>query len=454
MVGPNQLETLKFGTAQGYVAPFMHGKGVITDPALNQFHPRTWEKGINHAPDHVDYSTVNSSANTGYNRDIKFELDSSLVLGGKVQYRYKRGAVSGLTLGTDQFVRFLDFEGYNSIEKVTWLYDNKKEFLTQTGEEMIWDMQRYASKQKRALLAKQQNGDKSCAERNALALASDKWVIVDLQVPWDNDDFRKGIPMNALPAKIVCIITMKPIAKCIQTNAGSGTPDCSISTAELRVFGVQLGEEYQDYLFDSVSGSGYPVKISTCEKELSSQIEITSVASENIKDIRLPSIKNAVFDLYFIMRKDADVDTATIPSTEAANRDPMRLVVPSSWQLLDGTKEITKRIYGVGSSSDVNSNYNMDDMYHSNLKAYHDKPGLYIPAIHFCADSLEFSATQASESDVYNAKEFSRAGDLKLRLWFDANHRDLAVDTYYVDVYAEVHNTLNYTKSSVRRWLL
>jgi hypothetical protein len=77
--------------------------------------------------------------------------------------------------------------------------------------------------------------------------------------------------------------------------------------------------------------------------------------------------------MYFIIRRREDVDAATITSpatSTSVNRNPMKLIVPSSWQLLDSSKEITKRFYGVGGNSDANSNQNQNDMYKHNLEAY------------------------------------------------------------------------------------
>jgi hypothetical protein len=135
-----------------------------------------------------------------------------------------------------------------------------------------------------------------------------------------------------------------------------------------------MDEAYQKYYYNTVSGKGYPVKISTCEKELASSFTCaSSLASEQTFNIKLPSIKNSVYDMYFIIRRREDVDAATITSpatSTSVNRNPMKLIVPSSWQLLDSSKEITKRFYGVGGNSDANSNQNQNDMYKHNLEAY------------------------------------------------------------------------------------
>jgi hypothetical protein len=366
-----------------------------------------------------DITPVN--ATNAYGQDTTFELDKRADRLGKIELIIDRGATVG-AVGR----AFNDWEGFAAIESFEVYYSNKL-LHSAYGEELYHMMDREDDINPRAAQAAMQHGDKSLAQRQALALISAR-TVTRLRVPWEQ--IKRRLAMVALPNKIRFVVRLKALAL-----AGNGiTSVASGPSLTLRCQYYHLKQADRRALWAMSSSSEDGITTKYAHNEYHRREAIASGTSQFVLKVR--NIKNAVFDLWGVVRLQSQVNTP-------GSIDLWTVIAPTSFYLRDNGSAVTEEIFvkdqaGQGSYG----------KYVQNFETHPESAqlGQNYFTIAFCDNEL----VVASDTDCFGSRLFNKYNNLELVLNFDPADLPSAA---YLDLYGRIHNLMITKQGDLRRFL-
>jgi hypothetical protein len=386
----------------------------------NIFSYRQWFRTMNSVNERFDLSTTSSSTPT-YGEKVTFEADKRGDQLGKMELIFSRAALVGGATPS-----FNDWEGYSTIDRVEYIYNNKLVYRSY-GDQMHKELVQKKSQEERDAMGEAQFGGKTLAERITNGTISYIWYC-DLMVPWDH--IRKQIPMIALPNKLTVDVYFKKLSECAR---GSPT-SCTINSVKLRAHYIHIPQVMRSNLFNQVNSTvnGVAIKIATEEHQLKDPIA-SGFSGEH--RIRLRNIKNAVFVTDLLLRPQAAVDSsATLDLWDFRLCDRF-------WFEDNGTRITVK--------TEMNDTATAPKygLYSDNIRMHPlGEVGQNIHSFAFCEKEL----VEKSEDDCWGSRNFSRYNNPEIVLEFDS----ATSVAQYVDIWADIHNLLIFQKGDFRRYLL
>ena len=397
-----------------YDAPFLGSKRLI-----QYRHPETYE---NNVIEQIDYSPVNNSNTWGWGKTFKFEIDRRADYGGELEFIVTRSAD---TLAPNSPASFLDFEGYQNIDYIEVGFDNIPP-LRYYGEHIFFDLIQEAPYIERHIGADVTSGYLYPAERVALANVINT-TCTKLRLPFTQLD--RQIPMHTFSGKMKVEITMKKLADCCK-NSSSST--FTLSNPILRLQGMHLEKDSKQEDYKMIySEHGMPIKIKDREIHIKEQITATA----GIQRIKLTNIKNAVYNLKFYLRNQADLNVnAQLTTTN--------FQACSSFWLEENHQRITP-VFEMNETNlsipDYSVTVNNHRIYPSGQK------GLQIACIPMCKAEL----VTASDRDCYGHRNFNGYNNLELVL----NYNTAPSQPQYCDVIGEVHQFMIWENGQLRPYV-
>jgi hypothetical protein len=266
---------------------------------------------------------------------------------------WRRQAVTGLSVGF--YVRFPDWEGFMSIDTLEIKYNNKS-YYRRTGEQLYLDFQllKCKSPHQRTYSSHLINGDKHVYDRNASAVASDQWNIVEIPMSWSEEG--KSLKWGDLPLQLDVSVTFKTLTNILITDYTTGTPACVISEIFLRPVVTYWPEKiFQEVTERAHNGIEYKILDSAYYNENFTASATTSAQTVSIK---MNSFTQPLAAVYFLVRPTASVVVSTLGNTY----DPFTFIVPSKWYLTESQQQITPTCYGTATAANTMSNYKQYDL--------------------------------------------------------------------------------------------
>jgi len=316
----------------------------------------------------------------------------------------------------------VDFEGYQAIERIKCLYNNK--IVNEvTGEEMVDWIKRYYEDKKRSDMAQFSGGYMSVASRYTRG-ASAATNSINLALLLQNEDMNRMICQIGLPNKIRFEVTFHPLSKLgISTDATTFT--CSITDVRLKIKYWHLKLDEQNQKFNDVhSPSGELTKITTIESHLREPIA-SAVTSFSLK---LRNIKNDVYQLVVWLRTQAAVDNAS-------GRDLEAWQFPNRAYLRDNGTAITNNVIPTtyGTYRELNEAHPNGEY------------GRKCIVFNFAHNKL----IEASNKDCFGSRCFANYNNPELVLEWDS----ATGDAYYCDVRGYIHNVRIEKQGDFRKYL-
>lgn len=395
-----------------------------TNPAQqrNIYKIQGWDRSINYILETFNFTTQDTPR-YGKGHKVTFEIDKKGDLAGPMTLIVTRGALTGGTTGQ---LAFNDWEGYSSIDTITFWYNNKI-FYTLRGDHMYIDMMKQETPESRKALAALQFGNRSLPERIANATSTYTWML-PLPVPWRN--IKRRLRMIAFGNKIRIEVTFKDL-NTITTCAAA--PSCTINDVKLRVEYVHLPMHLRVECFNEVN-TGNGVAFKTITKEFHPEV---SVASGTTKfTYRLRNLKNAAVTIYVADRKRKNVESSGYPN----EIDRWNFQLPKNFYITDGSNRVTDIIHGNDADNCYENIYRDGPRMHPNGEV-----GFKVMEIAFCEKSL----VEPSETHCFGSRNLSKYNNPEIVVeWPSALGEE-----HYLDIIANIHNLIIQKKGEIRCYL-
>lgn len=387
----------------GYDVPFFEN----AERLIQYREPMTHE---NHVNEQIDYSPVSSQTSYQYGSTIKFQIDRKADYCGQLEFIMTRS--EDKTGNPNSQVAFLDFEGYQSIDYVDVYSDNVVPFRFYM-EHLLIDLLQEGDENARHIAADCTYGYRLPQERVQLALIP-VTTVTKLRLPFDSHD--RLIPAHTFASKLNIDITLKPLKDCCKNSFASSF---IISNPILRCQGTHLEKKSKDEDYAKVWGQfGLPIKIKDREYHKREFIDATA----GIKRIKLTNIKNAVYNMKFYIRNNADL-------TNNAQLATLNFQTCSTFWLEENHNRITPVFEFNDPSQPTTSDYSVTCNNHKMFP--HGMKGLLIGDIPFCPHEF----VRASEKDCFGSRLFSGYNNLELVL----NFINAPSQAQVIDVIGEIH---------------
>ena len=280
-----------------------------------------------------------------------------------------------------------------------------------------------------------QYGFLSDASRVTQAALQTTW-IADLNVPWN--DLKKRIPMIAMPNKIRVEVHLKTLQRSI--NFAAGTPAATITSPKLRCHYTHVPQAIRDDIFMHInSGNGVAIKTRTTEFHKNDPVPATGATLLRHR-LRLRNIKNAVYEMFMVVRNQLQVD-----NTNAIDLNLWNFQQFSRFWLEDNGNQVTNKFEFQDVALTTPQYYNI---YLDNVRAHpFGIVGLYLPAFYFCEPQF----VERSKDDCFGSRNLSKYNNPELVVEYDSGNSSNA---QYLDVWANVHNLLIFQKGDLRKYLI
>jgi hypothetical protein len=378
--------------------------------------------------DHFQYMSYSKSEPYYEEETIYTPLNNTqVVAGGKIDFdlerrnTFMRGAtelrfnVSPVTNNGGLVFRFDDFAGLTIIDRIEWVYNNKR-IWQETPERMKFKLATRFNASQRTPIINGLGGNLTDLERRALATVNQNFVI-PVWTPWRK--FKKQLPMIGVPNKIRMSVFMKPFAQVGFSSVAPFNHTWTYSGVTLRTEGNDVDEKKKNYHWDS-SKSGLVIKTVDFEEH---RREIIPTGTSQFR-LKIRNIKNDCFNMYFTLRNVAEVDDAT-------QRNVWNYLNCLSFQVVDGnqpmTDVMTTRDFVLTQWNEIYPDAESDQGYH---------------VIPWCPRAF----VRLSDDDCYGSRAFVHYNNPELVINFAAP----TAQPIYCDLVGEIHNQLIFKLGDIR----
>ena len=287
--------------------------GLIFNADFEQssFTPKGWSKYHNYSTQKQEITAVNST-NDAVGTTLEFRPAKNADYYGFVCLQTPFTTITPGTGST--YHRFTDYVGIFAVDNIK--VSHVSNLLTQL------DMSVYYPKYKKDADPRRRwqydpllLGNLTDHTRNALAKSSQVSLLPLDGFFWFTYSTSSFIPVIVLSHELRFEVTYKPVTYFIESDHTSGTPTASISPVSIK--GVTYAPALV-FLTAHVTGDERSWQVSLFEnegvmapfKEFKSQPRTTITAgTSGIIPIRLTSLKDQISELYFVIRKQSDVQT-------------------------------------------------------------------------------------------------------------------------------------------------
>jgi len=407
-----------------------------------------WATTQNYVEEFFDF-TPTSGVN-GYGQTTVFELDKR---GDKwvgtpyLIWTRSAGAAADVANGAC----FVDYEGFHSIAKIRWIYNNK-EIYSETGEKMFRDCMSLRHSEHLARVEELTLGNISLAERQ-IAFAEQKTLILPLYVPWDTLQFC--VTAIGLPNKVRIEVDFQNYNKCVRLPPGStatlGATAPLLSNLIYRQNFVHFKEETRNNAFLRTKQPD-PIVHKTVQIEGQYQEIISSGTNQFVLPLR--NIKNNTFSMRIMLRSVADL-------TNSNQLEYVNYLLPWSVYLQDQGTPITNTYY----PWKLNGIENMGTMHPAS------QPLIPWVELNFC----DFEWVEASITGCYGGRTIGKYNNPELVVTFNPGVTSIAKwDSFpyfpnlmainssgtgtpfdiQMDVEGQIHQALLQHEGDFRRYLL
>lgn len=387
---------------------------------------RQWYRTKNTIEEQFDMDVVSNGY--AYGQTHVFELDKRGDKLHEIDLVVNRGALSVSGGSGNTYSRFQDWEGYRNIKEIRVIYSNKT-FCKLYGEKQLREVLEETPAPLRNTLAAEALGQKTVAERNALAAASNIVTIVKLRVPWRK--ISKGLAMIALPNKLRIEVELAALTDICQYDGTGVTPACTVNSVKLRTHYVHMKQEDRTALFQKVMAKGIYNKICTGEyhwKEI--------VAANQTKfPLRLRNIRNASYRIVGHMVAQSSIDSAS-------SRDFSAYILPARIYMTDNGTAVTDTV----ECNDATNNFNYN-LLNKRIAHPNHKSGLNTFELYFCPKQF----VEKSEDDCYGSRNISKYNNPEFVLEWDATSPSVAS---YLYLTSDIHNIQIEQKGDFRVYLM
>jgi len=387
---------------------------------------RQWYRTKNSIEEQFDLDVVGTGYAFGTTHVFEADKRGDKLL--ELELICKRGALSVTGGSGNTYSRFQDWEGYRNIKEIRVLYSNKI-YCRLYGEKMLREMLEESPAPLRNTLAAEALGQKTNAERNALAAASNITTIVKLRVPWRK--ISKGLAMIALPNKLRIEVDIAPLTEICQYDGTGYSPACTLTNLKLRCHYVHLKQEDRTALFQQVMSKGIMTKISTGEYHWKENID----ANLTSFPFRLRNIRNASYRIVGHIIPKSAVDSP-------ASRDFSNNVLPARIYMTDNGTAVTDTVECNDATATFNYNLLNKRLAHPNHKT-----GMNTFELFFCPKQF----VEKSEDDCYGSRNISKYNNPQLVMEWDAGSP--SVDSYLY-LTSDIHNIGIQQKGDLRVYLM
>lgn len=264
--------------------------------------------------------------------------------------------------GGSVFARYVDFIGFAAWEKIELNYSGQNVY-TIYPEDLFEKHRRLPGVEARDAINELIAGDKSAAERDALARAG-QTIIVDLNFPFTRGTSR-FLEIQQLAQYITIKVFWKNMREIIQHDVLALPAGASITDVKLRITNIHVEKDERDHHTASTQLEHGLIKL---YEDFQSQIERIPAATTGQYELNLRNFDTLVKRFGFILRLYSDLQT------DWTNQPFENLQPIVRWKLVDASGDITEWI---------EDRYNRFYLH----RIYHDAPaGEYIYAHSFVLD--------------------------------------------------------------------
>lgn len=297
------------------------------------YEERPWYRSKASINEYFDITPTNVST-LAFGQETLIEIDKRGTRLGKIELLWDVAAIS---MSTAAYGAFTDWEGPSSIDYIEFTY-NTKIFHKVFGEEILHDILIKDTRKNRSRKARLMYGKMSDVERSVLATSA-RTVQVDLAVPWSH--FKKMLPMNSYPNKIVIKVVFKPFAKVYKNIVGASPTAPAITNLKARCQFHHLPHADANALWAKAhQGKGIVTKHTSTEFIRGENL----VANQTTHTIKLKNLKNAAYEVRAFVVNQSDRDTQ-------ATLNPYNYILPTSHVFQDSGSDVTNTPADSGTQS-------------------------------------------------------------------------------------------------------
>ena len=384
----------------GIHAPLFHSN----DPRNNPFTYKMWST-VNHH--WRSWKLVDPDQNTSNNAIFTLQKDTDR--NGIMTLEWTWSALTHS--GSGNYLRLCDYAPIYKIDRIEILYGSKS-IQTIPAETIHHRILREPHYAKRVGADQRIDSNKSPLERSILAMSSRK-VILHIPTFW-SECIDKYIPVNALADTIKIKVYWNNDNTLIQTDYTDGEATLTMSDLKLRINDVEhTALDRREMLDRTLTANGIIYKTWTYETDKEHTIP-SGLAAGVYHSVELKSIKNSVYELYFVVRKKAEA------GSDPTLVDPSNLQLVSAWSFLASNKEL------IDEQDDKFTRLMDSDIYYDGV------PGAPIYGFTPSLDPMS--------SGKHCTGSFTLANTHKptLKIKFDST----LTEDYLVDVYAKIHQNV------------
>ncbi len=390
--------------AQGASANFVGG--------LDHFQYMAYSKAEPYYEEETVYSPINNTQVVAGGK-IDFDLERrNTFMRGATEFRI---TVSSVTNNGGLVFRFSDFTALELIDRIEWVYNNKK-IWQENPERMLFKLRTRFNASQRTPITQGLGGGLTDLERRALATTTQSF-IVPIWTPWRK--FKKQLPMVGIPNKIRVSFFMKPFTQVGLTSVVPHVHTWTYSNVTLRTEGNDVDEKKKNFHWNA-SKDGLVIKTVDFEEH---RREIIPSGTSTFR-LKIRNVKNDCFNLYFVLRLVAALDDPTV-------RDPWGYLTAASWQIVDGNQPMTDLItyqdFVRTQWSEMYPDAESDLGYH---------------CIPFCPRAF----VRLSDDDCYGSRAFVHYNNPELVI----NFASPTAANIYLDLVGEIHNQLIFKLGDIR----
>lgn len=272
------------------------------DPAHSLFHYNGWGTTTNFAFRRRPLDTIGSALKYGHSATFRF--DRSAFMRGPAQLYIKRSALSQPE-DEDEYNCFVDFEGFAMLDRVeVWHGQNLIQRVP--GEVLYLDYLKHKNLEQQRATDRLVNGNKSIAERRALATGTaELWI--DLRRLWFTGNPKQYFICSATASELEVRVFLNPLASIVQKSASANAvPEATILTGQLYTLDVHVEDDEKDYLLSrTVDPKGLNYKFIDYEVQLNQGIP----HGQSQYSIQLQNLKGActVLDMVLTINPNGNI---------------------------------------------------------------------------------------------------------------------------------------------------